>query len=175
MASSNDFAVTVRQRGIYNCIVTKCLLMNPETGATREAACLWDTGATHTCIPQSIASSLQLEARDSCRVSGISGEADCGNVRVRVKLCVHGGMLPVDAVITSKFENLVIIGMDVINRGEFHITWQGDQRIFSFRIPSSSVKDCVEEVLGSEGFHKPPTDTYFISDEDQRIFSTEGG
>lgn len=48
-----DFAVTVRQRGIYNCIVTKCLLMNPETGATREAACLWDTGATHTCIPQS--------------------------------------------------------------------------------------------------------------------------
>lgn len=98
---------------------------------------LWDTGASVTLISSRVAKVLELK---SIGKSGVSGYND--GVDVKETYCVHIG-LPTGDIVTNIMamefdsdEYDVVIGMDIISKGDFAITNQNDKTTFTFRIPS---------------------------------------
>jgi len=98
---------------------------------------LWDTGASVSLISARVAKVLGLT---SIGKSGISGYNE--GVDVKDTYHVHIG-LPTGDIVTDimamEFESDeydVVIGMDVICKGDFAVTNKNDKTTFSFRIPS---------------------------------------
>jgi hypothetical protein len=99
----------------------------------------WDTGANHTVISIALKERLNLVPIDSEVVSGLGGRQVIDVVRLAVKL-------PNDLFISSKHIGVcninsaqgidILIGMDIIQLGDFHISNSGDKSLFSFVIPS---------------------------------------
>ncbi len=98
---------------------------------------LWDTGASVTLISSRVAKVLGLT---SIGKSGVSGYNE--GVDVKDTYCVHIG-LPTGDIVTNIMamefdsdEYDVVIGMDVIGKGDLAVTNLNDRTTFSFRIPS---------------------------------------
>lgn len=103
---------------------------------------LWDTGASVSLISARVAKVLGLV---SIGKSGVSGYNE--GVDVKDTYCVHVG-LPTGDIVTNIMamefdsdEYDVVIGMDVIGKGDLAITNLNDRTTFSFRIPSEEVID----------------------------------
>jgi hypothetical protein len=98
----------------------------------------WDTGANHTVISVSLMKKLNLVPIDSEILSGLGGSQTVDVVRLAVKL-------PNDLFISSKHIGVcnlqssqnfdMLIGMDIIQLGDFHISNAGDKTSFSFVMP----------------------------------------
>jgi hypothetical protein len=99
----------------------------------------WDTGANHTVISTILKERLNLVPIDSETVSGLGGSQIIDVVRLAIKLpndvfipSKHVGVCNINSV-----QNIdILIGMDIIQLGDFHISNAGDKSIFSFVIPS---------------------------------------
>jgi predicted aspartyl protease len=99
----------------------------------------WDTGANHTVISISLMKKLNLVPIDSEVVSGVGGSQVIDVVRLAIKL-------PNDLLISSKHIGVcninsahnidILIGMDIIQLGDFHISNTAGKTRFSFVIPS---------------------------------------
>jgi hypothetical protein len=98
----------------------------------------WDTGANHTVISLALKERLNLVPIDSEVVSGVGGRQAIDVVRLAVKL-------PNDLFISSKHIGVLnirsahdidmLIGMDIIQLGDFHISNAGGKTRFSLVIP----------------------------------------
>ena len=98
---------------------------------------LWDTGASVSLISARVAKVLGLV---SIGKSGVSGYNE--GIDVKDTYFVHVG-LPTGDIVTNIMamefdsdEYDVVIGMDVIGRGDLAVTNPDDKTTFSFRIPS---------------------------------------
>ena len=107
---------------------------------------LWDTGASVSLISARVAKVLDLM---SIGKSGVSGYNE--GIDVKDTYCVHVG-LPTGDIVTNIMamefdgdEYDVVIGMDVIGKGDLAITNLNDRTTFSFRIPSAEVIDFSKE------------------------------
>ncbi|GHV45563.1 hypothetical protein AGMMS49546_31660 [Spirochaetia bacterium] len=110
---------------------------NPDKSAKIRAK--WDTGANHTIISVDLMKRLNLIPIDSEVISGVGGSQVIDVVRLAVKL-------PNDLFISSKHIGVcsinsaqkidILIGMDIIQHGDFHISNTGGKTRFSFVIPS---------------------------------------
>jgi hypothetical protein len=110
-----------------------------EPGRFTKIRAKWDTGANHTVISTTLKERLNLIPIDSETVSGLGGSQIIDIVRLAIKL-------PNDLFIPSKRVGVcninsvqsidILIGMDIIQLGDFHISNTGDKSIFSFVIPS---------------------------------------
>jgi hypothetical protein len=110
-----------------------------EPGKFEKIRAKWDTGANHTVISTRLKERLNLIPIDSEVVSGLGGSQVIDVVRLAVKL-------PNDLFISSKHIGVcninsasgvdILIGMDIIQLGDFHISNAGDKSLFSFVIPS---------------------------------------
>jgi hypothetical protein len=99
----------------------------------------WDTGANHTFISIDLKNRLNLVPIDSDVVSGLGGSQVIDVVRLAIKL-------PNDLFISSKHIGVcnmnsaskidMLIGMDIIQLGDFHISNTDDKSVFSFVMPS---------------------------------------
>ena len=107
---------------------------------------MWDTGATHSVITQSTAKKLGLIPIGKVESHHADGSTLVNTYMTHI-------FLPNDIVLTNirvtecsdntRFE--VIVGMDIISRGDFAFTNKGGKSTFSFRIPSVETIDYWKE------------------------------
>lgn len=105
---------------------------------------LWDTGASNSAITPKVVAACGLKPVGMTVVKTANGERNCETFLVNIVLPnnVEFGQWLVSCVETDEE---VILGMDVITVGDFSITNQNANTVFSFRIPSLHTLDYVVE------------------------------
>lgn len=158
MASSFN-AFTANYDGLANRIITEIKLSQvfdprnppiPLPPAITTTA-LWDTGATKSVITPSVAKDLGVVAVNKTTMISAHGSAECNVYLVNLYLpnkVALPGVLVCECADTAHFG--VIIGMDVICRGDFSITNVNGKTSVSFRIPSIAAIDYVQEAQDSD-------------------------
>lgn len=97
----------------------------------------WDTGATVTVISERVVAELGLIPIGKTKISGYNGKPTItneyridllfdGDVRINFIKAVEAPLLTMD----------ILVGMNVINQGDFHIDFCNGKKEFSFRIES---------------------------------------
>jgi len=108
---------------------------------------IWDTGATNTMITQQVVDDLGLMAHAIIRVKHAGGESEreafFANVALPNKVGIPNLKLSTGILIGAED---VLIGMDIINAGDFAITHKDGNTAFSFRMPSLDHIDYVKQV-----------------------------
>lgn len=96
---------------------------------------MWDTGASVTLISERVASELGLVVTGTTIISGYDGKKKRANTyRIDLKFTDDLHVCFVEAVETpSPFFDL-LIGMDVISQGNFHVDSIADPPIVSFEM-----------------------------------------
>ena len=112
----------------------------------RQYTAIWDTGAMATVITDRIVQECGLKPISVCQVTGVHGSARKGvylvdlflpNKVIIGSLRVIGGGQIGDAD--------VLIGMDVISKGDFAVTNKDGETHFSFRFPSLECIDFTKQ------------------------------
>lgn len=102
---------------------------------------LWDTGASHCLISGKLAKALHLHPIDKIRVQHAGGfsyeNVYLGIIHITKKYFIEVELTECQSA--NNFE--VIIGMDVISKGDFAITSGKGITTFSFRLPSIETID----------------------------------
>lgn len=109
---------------------------------TIELKAVWDTGATGTSISNILARSLALDNIGEIEVEGVTGSAICN--KYLVSLYLPNGVVIPELEVSDCEGNIgcdVLIGMDVITRGDFAVNNFYGNTTFTFRIPSLEVLD----------------------------------
>jgi predicted aspartyl protease len=98
---------------------------------------VWDTGATRTFINRRLSEKLNLIPIEFQSVVGVNGSQMAGLVVLAIKL-PNGLFIPDKRTFICDLPNSVniLIGMDIIQLGDFHISNAGNKTLFSFVIPS---------------------------------------
>ncbi len=105
---------------------------------------LWDTGATNTCISKKVASDLGLVPTGITSVLTASGKMDVKEYRIDIKLQNENIYLKNAYVLDSNIEEQgidLLIGMNIITKGDFAVSNYDKKTVFSFRIPSVECTD----------------------------------
>jgi predicted aspartyl protease len=101
---------------------------------------LWDTGATHTVISAKAVRLLRLIPVGKTRVWHAQGDTTVPTYYISVKL---PGQIEISGItaLKGKLSDVdVLIGMDIINRGDFIICNCDGKTTFRFRMPSVGVQ-----------------------------------
>lgn len=106
---------------------------------------LWDTGAMGSVISKRVAEDLNLKPTGRTQVIGVSGMHPC-NVYI-VSLLLPNNIVFQNIPVTEgeMGDTDLLIGMDIISAGDFHISTYGNKTTFSFQIPSVNPIDYVQE------------------------------
>jgi len=100
---------------------------------------LWDTGATHTVISAKAVRLLCLTPVGKTRVLHAQGETTVPTYYISVKLPGQIEIKGITALKGQLSDVDVLIGMDIINRGDFIICNCDGKTTFSFRMPSIGI------------------------------------
>lgn len=106
---------------------------------------IWDTGATNCVITQTVVDTCGLVPTGRTRISGVDGVIETDTYLVNLILPNRVGVMGVRATKGNMVGIDLLIGMDVINRGDFAVTNLNGKTKFSFRFPSKAHIDFVEE------------------------------
>lgn len=128
-------------------IVTKSRIMYNEKNM--ETIALWDTGATHTHITKNIIDVLELKSSKSVSTISHGGNVLCEKYKVTIILPTNGKIKDITVLSTTNAEYMgeeigIIIGMDIIQCGDFHIDHEDNKTVFTFR---HHVEDIDDEIL----------------------------
>lgn len=143
-------AYTYPYDSVKNRILIDCQISIPNTDdeiSNRQKA-LWDTGAMTTCIATSLADKLKLQATDEVMVVGANNQPFKAPI-YSVKITMGKLIIPIHQVIGLPMDGSgqdVIIGMDIISKGDLAITNYSGRTIISFRTPSLEAIDYVGEL-----------------------------
>ena len=109
----------------------------PKNLIIKNYTAIWDTGATHSVITKKVVMECKLWPSGMTRVSHAGGESTSNTYFVniylpnRVEVC---GVRVTEGVLIGSVD--VLIGMDIISKGDFAVTNKDKITAFSFRIPS---------------------------------------
>lgn len=102
---------------------------------------LWDTGASNSCISSNVVRKLSLAPNEKVHNYSISGVSECNAYIINIKLpndiLINDVLVPETQIDLQGFD--VLIGMDIINLGDFYVSNFNGRTIFGFRYPS--IKD----------------------------------
>lgn len=136
---------SIQSRVIIDCQIS-LPNSNPEEGSEQKA--LWDTGAMVTCISTKLAYDLGLIAIDETMVVGANNEPfKVSTYCVQIKM--GSFVIPIHNVVGLPMdgnEHSMIIGMDIISKGDLSITNYSGRTVISFRTPSLETIDYVSEI-----------------------------
>jgi len=106
---------------------------------------LWDTGATGSVISTNVVSALGLKPVGKRKVFHANGESIVNTYIVNIVLpnSVAFSALPVTEGVLNGTD--ILIGMDIISKGDFAVTSSQGKTKFSFQIPSTHDTDYVKE------------------------------
>ena len=152
MPKSSSFTVTA-QGGVLRELKSLARVsqsFNPATDgvppAQHEFTAIWDTGATNSVITQGVVDACGLRPTGMAKVQGFNSVSDCEVYLVNIILPNNVGIAQVRVTkggIPSGAD--ILIGMDIIVRGDFSVTNKNGITVFSFRIPSQVHTDYVKE------------------------------
>lgn len=146
------------------CVRNACLtnqLISPVdiqyNGQSRQYKALWDTGANSSCISMDVVHDLSMISTGKIPVRTPSGTGirDTYLLDVVLPNSVRiQDLMVCDSEIGSQGIGM-LLGMDVISRGDFAVTHPNGKTMFSFRIPSTSAIDFVsglrvQDVIGQQ-------------------------
>lgn len=109
---------------------------------------LWDTGATNSCISRSVVTNMNLVSNGSMPILTPSGDITVNTYLVDVTL-PNDVYIPDIMVCDSEIDNQgigMLIGMDIITKGDFAVSNYNGKTVFSFRMPSESRLDFVSGI-----------------------------
>ena len=142
--------LTVTAPGRLGLLVSECSIRPatlPNTPASNFCTFkgVWDTGASNSVITQDVIDQCGLKPTGMTEVHGVHGK----NIveTFLVDLTLAGRVTVTDLRVTkgNLFGGLhVLIGLDVINWGDFSVTNVGGNTTYSFRAPSQERIDYVE-------------------------------
>lgn len=148
-------AFTVSFNGIAEALKTNCGVcqaITPEelkNGAKhpeiKEFNAIWDTGATRTSISRKVVDALGLQTLGFGTSHTAGGNITVTMHRINVLLPMGVGIHSLVVSCSDLDGPDVLIGMDVIARGDFAVTNVGGKTTFSFRIPSLETIDYVKQ------------------------------
>lgn len=145
---------TIRYDGLSNILISDVWVSEPNDKdyevqklAKSNYKAIWDTGATNTVITQKVVQELNLIPTGAVDVVNTSGTVRQSSYLINLYLPNN---LYIPYLTVTKCNALsggfdVLIGMDVINNGDFHISNFQGKTVFSFRIPSCNVIDYVQD------------------------------
>jgi len=109
---------------------------------------LWDTGASRSCISKDVVNSLNLVALGKQQMQTPAGSSTANTYQIDV-LLPNNVTVPDVVVCDSEigaFGIGALIGMDIINLGDFAVSNFNNQTVFTFRIPSQKKTNYVAEI-----------------------------
>ena len=138
-------AFTIDYHGKSNKLRTQITISNGERSITGTA--LWDTGATTTCISESVAQQLSLVPTGMMNIQTPSSTKSVNTYLVNVGLPNHLNVNDVQVCDTDigKQGLEMLIGMDIITLGDFSVSNYNDKTVFTFRVPSKEKNDFVPQ------------------------------
>lgn len=143
---------------IENQIVTDVVLKNVFSGVTYSTKGIWDTGATNSVITETAAKALGLVPITKADVTGIHGTQESNVYFVNITL--NNDQITQNAQVTeckklSPNDDIgMLIGMNIINKGDFVISNHNGHTIMTFRTPSLESIDFVEEIKEHNRIYK---------------------
>ena len=102
---------------------------------------IWDTGATHTIITSKVVDICGLKPIDIIRMQTAAGECNSKVYLINLVLPNNVGFSNLNVCQCDIKGADVLIGMDLITRGDFAVSNFDNSTSFSFRIPSLEVFD----------------------------------
>jgi uncharacterized protein YchJ len=140
-------ALTSVSQGIERSITTYVEVTNIGTNTKVSTRGIWDTGATNSVVTKSTAESLGLKPVGQTKVRGVHGDKIVNVYYVKITLnnkniTLNTQVTECDELSTNKSVGM-LIGMNVITKGDFAITnFQGNTTM-TFRVPSLQKLDFV--------------------------------
>lgn len=125
---------------------------------------IWDTGATGSVITQKVVDALQISPVGLTRVLGVNSSQLSEEYLVNFVLPSQVGIRGVRVTLGQLPGGIeALIGMDIINLGDFHISNVAGNTVMSFRVPSLEVIDYVKigearqktQTSNPRGGHRP--------------------
>lgn len=119
-----------------------------QNNETISVLALWDTGASSTCISAEVAKRLSLIPTGMKNIHTAGGIRQVNTYLVDITLPNNVSVSGVE-VCDSEIGDQgigILIGMDIITKGDFSVSNFNNTTVFSFRIPSRSRTDYVLEV-----------------------------
>lgn len=144
---------TAQASGIARVLTTDCgicVAFDPLSGGKHPAVerfmAIWDTGATGTVITKAVVDKLNLKPVRKTKVRHANGESIVNVYYINLFLPnqVAFKFIPVTEGILGD-DVSVLIGMDVITKGDFAVTNFNGRTTFSFRVPSIEEIDFVKK------------------------------
>lgn len=109
-------------------------------GYIREYTALWDTGASESAVSERVVSEMQMKSVGADIINTAGGRCLCNKYNVNMVLeTINLRNFIIYGFTDLKFD--VLIGMDIIENGDFTISGTPDDRCFSFRVPSVGIID----------------------------------
>lgn len=135
---------TQRSSDIMEAIITECKICPPVDFANGEMPskvytsqnAMWDTGATNTLISPKIVKALGLKPFGKSGISSANGIVETNTYLVHVGIPSGSVVTNILALEDENDDYEVVIGMDIISRGDFAFSNHEGHSTFSFRIPS---------------------------------------
>jgi hypothetical protein len=152
------FGFTTRYNGVANVLtnqISVCEAFDPNRGdpetIKKQFTCIWDTGATNTVISTNVINALSLKpsGRTIVHTVGEGGKVNEYEVNTYlVNIYLPNNVMIIGAIVAEGgiSGGDLLIGMDIINMGDFAITNYEGQTCLSFRTPSVGQIDFVKEI-----------------------------
>ena len=150
-------AFTEEREGIVNVLSTKCGVSeaisveelkrgNPHP-KIMEFDAIWDTGASASAISKKVVSSLGLIPTGKGKSLTAAGPIDVDTYTVNILLPCEVGFSSLQVSCNDMGNVDVLIGMDIISRGDFTVTNHNGHTKFTFQTPSTHDTDYNKELI----------------------------
>ena len=132
---------TWKYEGITNTIWAPVKIANPfysdSINSFKEYNAIWDTGSTKSTVSEKVINDLKLDKIGYENIEITSGTHEAAKYKANVLLLNGVEFVNMD-VLCGKItdDEDVLIGMDIINRGDFVISNYDGNTVLSFRCPS---------------------------------------
>ena len=139
-------AFTVKYKNIKNKLLTDIEISCG--GKSIKSIALWDTGATSCCISKEVVDGLSLIATGKINIHTPNGVSEANTYLVDIllpnKVKINDVRVADSEIGMQGFG--MLIGMNIINQGNFAVSNSHDKTTFTFRMPSVKITDYVKEV-----------------------------
>lgn len=143
-------ALTYSEDKLVDRIITPITVKNALGQISLNTKGLWDTGAVNSAITEKAASILNLPVIRKTNVRGVHGVKEV-NVYF-VEIVLNNPTITVKCLVTGCDELSddgkidMLIGMNIISKGDFSISNYEGKTTMSFRVPPLEKKDYVAEI-----------------------------
>ena len=138
MAKGQGYYFTYEYNGISRNLITPAKIESARNKqGVIDIRALWDTGATHSLISSEAAQKLNLQRVSKTYINTPSDKNKPSNIYLISLHLPNGTTFPNLQVCEGELNNCdMLIGMDVINYGDFIVSNFEGKTTFTFRMPS---------------------------------------